>query len=297
MELREQKRLCSSLLPIPRTRELYWSHIFRKNPEQGSNVCNSVRSTLILAILITFMNLLSYAQSATSTVTEAPAQVSASGGHLGEIGVGVEFSSLGAGIEGAVRLTERTNVRAGFNMLKYSRGFDKDGVSYKGELNFRTFEAHLDYFPWAKNFHLSPGLLIYAGDPITATASVPANQSFSLGGVVYYSDPSDPLTGRGKITFYRAAPMITVGWGNLISRKEGKHFSVPFEIGAAFQGSPNASLSLAGSVCAQPGVLCRSVATDSTVQANIVSEQNKINDSMTLFKAYPIISIGIGYKF
>lgn len=91
--------------------------------------------------------------------------------------------------------------------------------------------------------------------------------------------------------------MTTVGWGNLVSRKEGKHFTVPFEMGVAFQGSPKASLSLAGNICDQPGVNCRNVATDSTVQANIVSEQNKVNNSMSFFKAYPIISVGFGYKF
>lgn len=260
-------------------------------------MCEMLRSILIVSILITFSSLMGSAQSATSNATPATPQVSDNSGHMGEIGVGVKFSLLGAGFEGAVRLTEKTNARAGFNMIKYSRGFDKDGVSYNGELNFRTFEAHLDYFPWAKSFHLSPGVLVYAADPITATASVPPNQSFSLGGFGYYSDPTNPITGRGKVTFYRAAPMLTVGWGNLVSRKEGKHFSVPFEIGVAFQGSPKASLALDGNVCDQPGVNCRPAATDPIVQANVVSEQNKINDSMTLFKAYPIISVGIGYKF
>ena len=47
--------------------------------------------------------------------------------------------------------------------------------------------------------------------------------------------------------------MITVGWGNLISRREGARFSVPFEIGIAFQGSPKTSLAFGGSVCASPG--------------------------------------------
>jgi hypothetical protein len=44
-------------------------------------------------------------------------------------------------------------------------------------------------------------------------------------------------------------------------------------------------------------VNCRPVAADPIVQANIISEQNKINDSMKLFKVYPIISIGLAYKF
>jgi hypothetical protein len=47
------------------------------------------------------------------------------------------------------------------------------------------------------------------------------------------SDPTNPVTGRGKIDFNRAAPMIAAGWGNLISRQPGKHFSVPVELGLA----------------------------------------------------------------
>lgn len=182
-------------------------------------------------------------------------------------------------------------------MINYSRTFNKDGIAYDGQLSFKTFEAHYDIFPWAKSFHISPGVLVYAGDPITATAAIPAGQPFTLGGQTYYSDTAVPLTGNGKINFNKAAPMITVGWGNLVSRKEGKHFSVPFELGVAFQGSPKASLGLGGNICDSPGVNCRNVATDAGVQANIVSEQNKVNNSMSFFKAYPIISVGFGYKF
>lgn len=212
-------------------------------------------------------------------------------------GVGVKVSLLGPGAEFAARVTPRSNVRAGFNMIDYSRGFNKDGVAYNGQLNFKTIEAHYDFFPWAKSFHVSPGVLIYAADPITATASVPGNQNFTLGGVSYYSNPSNPISGTGKITFNRAAPMATIGWGNLVSRKEGKHFSVPVELGVAFQGSPKASLALSGSACNQAALTCANAATDPTIQSNVVSEQNKINNSMSFFKVYPIISVGLGYKF
>jgi hypothetical protein len=214
----------------------------------------------------------------------------------GTFGIGVKVSTFGAGAEAAVRVTHRTNLRAGFNVIEYSRGYNKDGVAYNGQLNFKTFEAHYDIFPFAGGFHISPGVLVYAADPITATAAVPGNQSFTLGGVDYVSDPADPVSGNGKITFNGAAPTVTVGWGNLVSRKEGHHFSVPFELGVAFQGAPKASLALAGSACDPTLLVCHSV-TDPTIQSNVVSEQNKLNNSMSFFKAYPIISVGIGYKF
>ncbi|MGA9390882.1 MAG: hypothetical protein WBV69_10590 [Candidatus Sulfotelmatobacter sp.] len=243
----------------------------------------------------------SFGQSPTSGDQPSPASHSAkptesSSEDSGRVGIGAKASLLGGGVEVAVRTTHRANVRAGFNIISYSRGFSQDGFAYNGQLSFKTFEAHYDFFPWAGNFHLSPGVLAYFGDPITATASVPAGQSFSLGGVTYYSDTTTPVTGNGKIDFDRVSPMATVGWGNLIPRSS-RHFSIPFELGVAFQGSPQATLNLAGNVCDSPGANCRPIPSDPVVQNQIKAEQTKITNSMSLFKVYPVISVGFGYKF
>jgi hypothetical protein len=223
-----------------------------------------------------------------------------SGGDSGIIGFGVKASLLGVGAEVAARVTHRTNARVGFNVLGYSRNFSKDGINYGGHLSFRTVEAHYDIFPWAKSFHVSPGVLAYIGNPITASAIVPGNQNFTLGGQSYYSDPSAPVTANGRVNFNQVSPMVTVGWWNLVSRRESKHFSVPVELGVAFQGSPKSTLNFTGNVCNAPsgalGASCMS-ASNSTVQNNIVAEQSKINKNMSPFKAYPIISVGFGYKF
>ena len=251
-----------------------------------------VCSTLFTVSLFGQSSSLADSPAAAPAVSSSTAHPS---GNSGTLGVGVKVSLLGGGVEGAVRVTDRTNIRAGFNMFTYSRGFNKDGIAYNGQLSFKTVEAHYDIFPFAGSFRVSPGVLIYAGTPITATANVPGNQTFTLGGQQYYSDPTNPITGNGNIKFNRAAPMATIGWGNLISRKETKHFSVPVELGVAFQGSPKAALSLAGSACNTFG--CRNAATDPTIQSNVASEQTKLNNSMSFFKVYPIISVGFGYKF
>ena len=216
---------------------------------------------------------------------------------LGSVGVGVKVSTLGVGAEVATPILRRVTLRAGFNVLGYSTGFTSDGISYDGHLNFKTVEGHVDFFPFGGKFHVSPGFLAYLDDPIKATALVPGGQSFTLGGVTYYSDTALPVTGTGKLDFYQAAPMLTVGWGNLVPRRHGQHFSIPVEFGMAFQGSPQATLNLAGNVCAAPGVGCRSAASDPTVLANVVAQQNKINNNVSFFQAYPIISVGFGYKF
>jgi hypothetical protein len=260
----------------------------------------SVRHFVLLACSVLTIGCLTYGQSANPADQPPPPAQSkaASDGDTNRIGIGVKGSLLGGGVEVAARVTHRTNVRAGFNILSYSRGFSKDGIAYNGQLSFKTVEAHYDIFPFAGNFHVSPGVLAYIGDPITANAAVPSGQSFTLGGTTYYSAQGAPVTGTGKIDFNRAAPMATIGWGNLVPRRHNKHFSVPFEIGVAFQGSPKATLNFSGNVCDPPGnVNCRPAATDTGVQANVQSEQTKINNSMSFFKAYPIISVGFGYSF
>jgi hypothetical protein len=233
----------------------------------------------------------------TSAAVTPATDASANSRSVRRIGLGVKVSMLGAGIEVATRVTQRTNLRGGFNMISYSRTFNKDGIAYGGTLGFKTVEAHYDIFPFAGRFHISPGVLAYFGNPITANASVPGGQSFSLGGTSYISDSNAPVTGNGKINFNKAAPMLTIGWGNLVSRRETSHFTVPFEIGVAYQGSPKASLNLAGNVCDSSGANCRSVASDPTVQGQVLSEQTKLNSSMSFFKLYPIISVGFGYTF
>ena len=260
----------------------------------------AVRFVGIIVFAVAFV-VGSHAQSGnlseSSPAPAAPSAAATSTQDSGNVGAGVKVSLLGGGFEVAARVTHRTNVRAGLNFLSYSRGFHKDGVAYDGQLSFKTFEAHYDFFPFAGSFHVSPGLLAYIGDPVTAKASVPGGQSFTLGGTDFMSDSTNPVTGSGKINFNRAAPMATIGWGNLVPRRESKHFSVPFEIGIAFQGSPKAALNLTGNVCDPSGINCRSVATDPLVQSKILSEQTKINNDLSAFKVYPIISVGFGYKF
>ena len=137
---------------------------------------------------------------------------------------------------------------------------------------------------------------MYFGDPISGHTTVPAGQSFSLGNVNYYSDPAAPTNGHGKIDFNQVAPAVTAGWKSLLPHNSG-HFTIPFEFGVVFQGSAKTNLNLSGSVCSAPGgVNCLSVANP-TVQSSVVGEQSKLNNSMSLFKAYPILSIGLGYSF
>jgi hypothetical protein len=139
------------------------------------------------------------------------------------LGIGVKLSLLGVGVEAATPLSVRSNLRAGFNLFSYDRGFNEDGIAYAGQLRFRSVEAHYDWFPFRGNFHVSPGVLVYNGNQMTANAAVPGGNTFTLNNTSYTSDPADPVTGSGKVDFIKAGPMFTVGWGNLGDDAHWKH--------------------------------------------------------------------------
>ena len=244
------------------------------------------RSLLVLAFLFIAVILLPATCFAQTKPTKA----------FSRLGIAVKASLLGAGVEAATPLTSRTNLRGGFNMFSYDRGFNKDGVSYAAQLRFRSAEAHYDWFPFGGSFHVSPGVLVYNGNQIAANASVPGGKTFTLNHTTYASDPTNPLNGAGKVDFAKAGPMFTVGWGNLLPRNR-RHFSVPFEVGFIYTGAPRTTLNLQGGACDASGLNCFAVTTDPTFQANVQAERDKLNKDMSVFKFYPVISVGFAVNF
>jgi hypothetical protein len=193
-------------------------------------------------------------------------------------------------------VTSHSNIRAGINAFNFDHGFVKDGIDYSGQLKLRSAQITYDQF-LIGGFHISPGVLIYDGNRVNASASVPAGQPFTLGGTNFYSSQANPVSGSGALSVAKAAPMILLGFGNLLPRSE-RHFGLNFEVGVVYQGSPRATLNLAGSSClAGPASGCANTATDPRVQTSLLSEQTKLNNDLAPYKFYPVVSIGFSYKF
>ena len=213
-----------------------------------------------------------------------------------QVGVGVKVSTLGIGIEAARSVTSRSNVRGAFNFFDYNRRFDDDGIEYDGRLKLRSLQVVYDQYI-AGGFHVSPGILLHNGNRGLAMASVRSGQTFSLGGVTYFSSATDPVAGEATMDFRNVAPLVLVGFGNLVPRSD-RRLGVNFDVGVAFQGSPNVNLDLRGTGCITgPTTNCVNVATDPTVQGQLRRQEIEMNDDAKVFRYYPIVSAGISWKF
>ena len=210
------------------------------------------------------------------------------------LAIGLRASTLGAGVEVATPLSRSFNLRAAANYADFDYSFDVDGINYTTSVNFRSGQIGVDWFPFHGGFHVSPGFL-YFRNSLAGTAQVPPGQRFSLEDTDYINSVDDPVSGSASVVFKRhVAPVLTVGWGNIIPRS-GRHFSVPFEIGAAYTGAGLMDIKLAGTACTNQG--CFNAATDPETQSNLQQEINDLNDDVRKFQFYPVISIGLAYRF
>src|ERR1700683_855544 len=214
------------------------------------------------------------------------------------VAVGANAGALGIGAESATPLARHFNWRVGGHYFNFNDSLSTDGVNYAANLQLHSAQTSVDWFPWARSFHVSPGALLFNSNRITANTMIPAGSSFTLNGTSYISSATDPVHGAGSVRFAKSAPMLTVGWGNLLSRS-GRRFSFPFEAGFAYVGDPKTSLGFTGSVCYdyQGTPVCGTVASQPMVQANILAEQGKLARDASYARFFPVLSTGIGFRF
>lgn len=230
-------------------------------------------------------------------IITAPAATAHSGPFSG-FALGFQAGVLGLGFEAATPLVSHLNLRGGANFFNYNDTLTNDGISYNANLRFRSVDAGVDWFPWSRGFHISPGALLYNGNQVTAIADVPVGSSFTLNNYTYTSSATDPVSGTGSLKFNKAAPKITVGWGNMLPRN-GAHLSVPVELGFAYVGDPKTVLNLTGTACYnyQGQNYCSDVATNPMIQANVVAQQQKLAKDVEPARFFPIVSVGFAYSF
>ena len=216
------------------------------------------------------------------------------------LALGGGISTLGINLQAATNINRYANLRVSGNIFSHTvNDISSNGFTANAKLDLATLGASVDYYPWPTHgFRVSPGLLLYNQNSMSADAIVYGGQSFKLNDVEYYSSANDPIHADPKIGFHSTNPAftLTTGWGNMISRKGG-HWSFPFEIGAAFIGDPSFNMSLTGTACDYYGENCVDAGTDPSVQADLQAQNAKYRKDLQPLRFFPILSTGISYNF
>ena len=214
---------------------------------------------------------------------------------FGTYAVGLKFDTLGAGVEIATPLSRHFNLRASTNFLGLAYPFSVDGIAYNAKLHFRSQQVNVVWFPERRgSFHISAGI-VYLRNNLSAVASVLPGHYFELGDQGFTNSVDDPLSGTATVAYaHTIAPMLMMGFSNMLPRS-GKHFSMPYEFGVAYTGAPRINVRLSGTACTAEG--CFDAATNKEMQQSLDQENAKLNKSLSSFPVYPIVSLGLAYRF
>lgn len=199
------------------------------------------------------------------------------------IGIGVtgKVGTTGLGADLTVPLISNwVNLRAGYNWLGFSPSIDKGGINYEADVDLQSIPILIDLHPFHGNFRVTGGVFHNLSD-ISLTSTV--NAGTDIGGATAGSTTSL----RAEMDWSKEwAPYFGIGWGNAADDNTldlpiAIGFSV--DIGAYYQGSPS--------------VLLTQTAGTAIPTANLAEEARQIEDDMSGFKWFPVVTVGLHVRF
>ena len=227
------------------------------------------------------------------------------------VGVGASVSPLGVGITSTVLLTRYFDARLMGNFLGFSPGtFEIDGFRVDANVHLVSMGTSLDWYPMNSVFRLSAGMLFYNANEFSASSEIVPGTSFTVNGKTFYSAKPNPatgatpVTGTGVLGLHTHQPAFTVsaGFGKFVPRSN-RHWSFPFELGAAFIGSPTVDVNTSGWVCQDASqTKCSNLSDLSSpitiefnndLQAQIVKWRKDVSRA----DVYPLFSYSVVYSF
>ena len=190
-----------------------------------------------------------------------------------DFGLGVKVGTLGLGLEASWKPLPYMDIRIGTSSYDY----DNDGTY--GSVDYDAVFA-LDQYYATANFHfpISP-MRISAGLYSNGNEFLLVNDQLQdIGGY-----PGGLIgTVTSTTTFEDTAPYLGIGFDFTLAGKVGLNL----DLGVLWQGEPEVTLEADGILSLVP-----------EFQDALEAERQSLEDDMSDFKAWPVISLGFVYKF
>lgn len=205
-------------------------------------------------------------------------------GETGGVAVELKAGTLGGGVEVNYAVSPKFTVGLGLN--KFTRSFSDttDGIDYDVDMNLQSLALLASFHPFEGAFRLTAGVMSN-GNELSMKAK-PTTATYDIGGTPYNASEVGSL--EGTVDFNAMAPYLGFGWG----KSPEKGFGLTLDIGVLFQGAPNVSFEADGAIT-DPS----SPAYDPQFLADLKKEEANAEDDIKGFTAYPVMSLGLNYRF
>jgi len=193
---------------------------------------------------------------------------------------GLEASTTGLGGSANWRFTDHFGARVGFNYFSYSKdNNDIEGISYNTDTRLMSEPLALDIYPWAhRSFRITVGVLFNQNqlEGVAPRDPVYGNTFIDINGTSYDSASIGDV--NLKIEQTPVAPYISIGASYYFDK--AKHWSLSGELGVAYTGTPDVTLTTSSGL---------------VPQQDLNGEAQQIEDAA--WKVYPIVKLGVNYSF
>ena len=194
------------------------------------------------------------------------------------------IGTTGVGLHLVLPYNDHVQFRAGLNGYSDSTSEATNGATYDFSARLRTADALVDYFPTAGSFRVTGGV-IYNGSKVDLTARPDGGASYTFNGTTYTAGAVGDI--HGAVEFNKLAPYLGIGFGNTVKKEKGWAFTA--DLGVMFQGTPD--VNLASSNCTAGASTCSRLAAD------LAAESADLREKASDFQYYPVVRIGLSYKF
>ena len=194
-----------------------------------------------------------------------------------DLGLGVKAGTLGLGLEAIWQPLPYLDLRLGANSYDYEDDGSQAGIDYDATLA-------LDNAYVTGNFH-------FPVSPMRVTAGIYSNGNelemlndetgnLNIGGLNYPGAAVGTLT--SVTSFGSTSPYLGIGFDFSLAGKVGLNL----DLGVLWQGEPDVTLEADGVLATDPGFLDA-----------LEIEREQLEDEVSDYKAWPVVSLGFVYNF
>lgn len=201
---------------------------------------------------------------------------SISAAHAGDLYI--QGGTQGVGLGYAQPITSFFGVHADINGGSLSHTLTAGDLNYDARLHLLSGGIYADLFPIpSSGFRLTAGVLL--NDTYLSGNAQSQNGTYKINGREYYAPGSSV---SAKVSYPTAMPYIGIGFGHKPVATAGLGFTA--DIGVAY-GRPHVDFRASPELIAIAG------------QSNVNAEESQLRDKASNYRFYPILQIGLTYRF